>query len=190
MADMYYDITAPVKTLNNGGIIVFPTDTIWGIGCDASNIKAVNQIRTFKKRENQQGFILLVSDITMLTEYVGPVHPRLTTLLEHFSKPLSVIYPNVKGLPKEVLGTDNSVAIRIVKDEYCKQLIEAVGKPLVATSANEKGEPFPQRFDQITSSVLSFADHVVLHRQRETQVNVPSVLAKWTSNHEIEVLRS
>jgi len=133
--------------------------------------------------------ILYPDSFEMLEAYAGEIHPRLKTLLSHHTRPLTVIYENVEGLPKEVLAADGSCGIRITTDPYCKALIGSFGKPIISTSANKKGEPFPSHFGAISSEVIRAVDHVVRYRQREKSDAQPSIVARWTKQNEIEPIR-
>ena len=123
-------------TLEDGGLILYPTDTIWGIGCDATNPEAVQKIFDLKNRSHDNPFVILVNSIAMLKEYVEHVHPRIETLLIHHVQPLTMIYDQAKNLPSIACSKEGSVAIRVVQDSFCRELISQFGKPLIASSAN------------------------------------------------------
>lgn len=175
--------------LESGELILYPTDTIWGIGCDATNPVAVEKVFELKKRDRSKPFVILVSCIKMLKAYVREVHPRMDTLLSHHTRPLTVIYDQGIGLASNAIGQDGSVAIRIVQDDFCKELINSFGKPIVATSANISNEPFPGNFGEISSDVISKVDHVVRFRQEEKSLGQPSVLVKVERNGDFVFLR-
>lgn len=185
-----FDFEVPVLALENGGIILYPTDTIWGIGCDATNAEAVEKVYALKQRDRSKPFILLVSSIDMLRKYVERVHPRVETLLVYHERPLTIIYDQPVNLPRNVLAPDGSIGIRIVKDEYCRQLIERFGRPIVSTSANISDEPFPSHFGEISSAVIIGVDHVVKHRQMDKEMGEPSVVARISDGAELEFLRT
>ena len=178
-----------VQFLQNGDVICYPTDTIWGIGCDATNEEAVAKISVIKKRPPEKGYVLLVSSLEMLKNYIPYIPPRLETLLDFHTRPLTMIYTEPENLPKSVLAPDGSVAIRIVQDDFCRQLIEQFGRPLVSTSANVAGQPFPTSFGAISSEILQSCRYVVRHRQRETEPAAPSSIARLDAFQELEFIR-
>ena len=177
------------KVLDEGGTILYPTDTIWGIGCDATNSAAVHKIFTLKNRAITKPFVLLVDSLEMLSNYVAHVHPRIETLLLYHTKPLTVIYEEGKNLPDISVAADRSVAIRVVLDSFCKELIGKFGKPLIATSANVSDQPFPANFGGISSDILSGVDYVVKWKQGEKTQSEPSVIVKLSEKEELIFLR-
>jgi len=183
------DISDISRIVLDGGIICYPTDTIWGVGCDATHEAAIARISALKGRPPEKGYVLLVSSIEMLKRYAHQIHPRLETLLAHHTRPLTVIYPHNTGLPDAVKAPDGSVAIRVAQDEFCRELIEAVGRPLVSTSANVSGEPFPATFGGISSDILSGVDYVVKYRQDDREPGEPSSIARLDRQLELEFLR-
>lgn len=176
-------------TLENSGLILYPTDTIWGIGCDATNEEAVQRIFDLKKRPYDKPFVLLVNSIEMLKNYVEHVHPRIETLLIHHVQPLTMIYSRAKNLPAISYDKSGSVAIRVVQDSFCKELIGQFGKPLVASSANISDKPFPANFGGISSDVITGVDYVVKWKQGEKKLSQPSVIAKFSEKEELIFLR-
>jgi len=184
-----FQLGETLSALEAGKMILYPTDTVWGLGCDASNSTAIQNVLRFKARNAGAGLICLVDSLEMLETYTGEIHPRLKTLLFHHTRPLTVIYENVVGLPKELLAADGSCGIRLTSDAYCKALIGSFGKPIVSTSANKKGEPFPSHFGAVSSDVIRAVDHVVRYRQREKSDAQPSIIARWTKQNEIEPIR-
>lgn len=188
MDDLYL-LGETLSALEAGKMILYPTDTVWGLGCDATNEEAVARLLAFKDRPAGTGLVCLVNSIEMLQRYVTTVHPRLQTLLDFHTRPLTMIYPDVDGLAAGVLATDGSCAIRVTRDEYCKALIARFDRPLVSTSANLKAEPYPTHFGSISSEVLAAADHVVKYRQRDKNFGEPSVIARWTEQNELEPVR-
>ncbi len=176
-------------TLENGGLILYPTDTIWGIGCDATNEDAVQRIYDLKKRSYDQPFVLLVNSIEMLKNYVEQVHPRIETLLLHHVQPLTVVYDQAKNLPPVAHAPDGSVAIRVVQDSFCRELIHQFGKPIVASAANIIGKPYPANFGGISSDVITGVDYVVKWKQGDKQLGQPSVIAKFSEKEDFIFLR-
>ena len=175
--------------LANDGIILYPTDTIWGLGCDATNPVAVERVYNLKQRDRSKPFVLLVDGIEMLKEYVESVHPRLETLMMYHKRPMTVIYEQAKNLPENAVGPGGSVAIRIALDPFCQQLIKAVGKPLVASSANISNEPFPAIFGEISSQVIQGVDYIARHRRSDKAPKEPSVIVKYDGKGELVFLR-
>ena len=177
------------STLETGGLILYPTDTIWGIGCDATQPEAVQRIFDLKQRPYEKPFVLLVNSIEMLKNYVEQVHPRIETLLMHHTQPLTVVYDQAKNLPPISYAKEGSVAVRVVMDSFCKELIGHFGKPLIASSANISDRPFPANFGGISSDVITGVDYVVKWKQGEKKLGQPSVIAKFSENKELVFLR-
>ncbi len=175
--------------LENGGLILYPTDTIWGIGCDATNPEAVEKIYELKQRERNKGLIILVDSVEMMKQYVEHIHPRVDTLLLHHVRPLTLIFENARNLPKNMISPDGSIAIRLVQDDYCKNLITTLGKPLVSTSANISNEPFPANFGEISSAIIEGVDYVFKQRRYEKESKEPSVIVKAMTDGELIFLR-
>ena len=178
-----------LDVLKNGGTILFPTDTIWGIGCDATNTNAVDKIYDLKRRDKSKPMIVLASDITMIKNYVTQVHPKLETLLQYHTRPLTVIYNHKAGLPNNVVSKENTIGIRIPQDNFCKELIASYGKPIVATSANISNEPFPKKFSDIKSTLIQKVDFTIPYRQHDDQFLPPSSIVRLSNNEELEFLR-
>ena len=179
-----------VHVLDQGGIILYPTDTIWGIGCDATNAQAVDKVFEVKERPKDKPFILLVDCLDMLKKYVRNIHPRLETLLVYHQRPLTVIYNEAKNLPENALAPDGSVGIRIVQDLYCQRMIRSLGKPVVATSANRSNDPFPLNFGEISFDIMQKVDFIVNHRREEECEHDPSVIVKLSEKSELIFLRN
>ena len=181
------DITS---LLEQGKTILYPTDTIWGIGCDATNPKAIKKIYDIKKRDPKKPLSILVSSIDMLKEYVDDLPPKIETLLSHHIRPLTVIYKKTKNLPDELLPADKSIAIRIAQDAFCQHLIAQFGKPIVSTSANISGEPYPAHFGNISSAVIQAVDYVVRYGRDKMEPAQPSVIITMGENGDIVFLRN
>ena len=188
--DDLYLLTDTLAALERGGIIVYPTDTVWGIGCDATDEAAVARVLALKERPVGGGLVSVVDSLEMLRRHVGVIHPRLQTVLELHARPLTMIYPEPRGLAAGVLAADGSAAIRIAKDAYLQALLSRFGRPIVSTSANLPGAPTPAHFGEIASDVLRAADHVVRYRQRDKTTAEPSVIARWNDSNELEPLRA
>ena len=175
--------------LREGGTILYPTDTIWGIGCDATNANAVEKIFEIKKRSENKSLIVLVEDESRLQRYVKEVPSNAWDLIEFSDRPLTIIYPKGTSLPPTVVAADGSVAVRIVKDDFCKQLIRKLNKPLISTSANISNEPTPLSFDEISPAVLEGVDYVVNLRQNEKNHSQPSVILRLEMDGKIKFIR-
>jgi L-threonylcarbamoyladenylate synthase len=184
--DTIEDITS---VLRKGGLILYPTDTIWGIGCDASNEAAIDRIYKLKQRATSRNFVILVDSVDMLKKYVREVPPRIETLLYYHTRPLTMIFDDPRNLPKILIAKDNTVAIRIAQDEFCKELISEFGNPLVATSANISGQPYPGNFGEINSDIIKGVDYIAKFRRHDKTMGQPSVVAKIMEDGELEFLR-
>ncbi|MCB0397136.1 MAG: threonylcarbamoyl-AMP synthase [Flavobacteriales bacterium] len=154
-------IEETVRTLKTGGTILYPTDTIWGLGCDATNEDAVRKIYALKNREDSKSLIILIDHVQRLSQYLTHIPPGALELIEAANKPLTLIYPDASGLAANVLAEDGSVAIRIARHAFCEQLIASFGKPIVSTSANISGQPYPVTFDEVSPDILNGVDYVV-----------------------------
>ena len=177
-----------LEILQQGGSICYPTDTVWGLGCDATNKQAVAQIYQIKNRESSKSLIILVSDKTMLKEYVSEIPENLEAILDKENRPVSVIYPGAKNLASNVIAEDGSVAIRIVQDAFCQEMIQSFGKPIVSTSANISGEPTPKSYKEISSRVLDKVNYVINLRTEEIN-SKSSKIIRLLSDNTVEVIR-
>jgi L-threonylcarbamoyladenylate synthase len=182
------DIGEISSIILKGGIICYPTDTVWAIGCDAANSAALDRISTLKGK-NTPGYIALVDSIAMLRQWVPMLEPRLETLLGHHMRPLTMIYPQHVGVPEHILAQDGSVAIRVVHDEFCQALIREVGRPIISTSACKDAQTPPATFGGISSDILGAMDYVVKYRQDDKTPHEPSPIARLDSYHELEFIR-
>lgn len=181
------EINLALNTLNKEGVLLYPTDTIWGIGCDARSSKAVEAIYALKKREDSKALICLVASQEMLERYVGDVPKVLLNQLK-VARPTTVIYPAVKGVSERLCAVDGSIGIRIVQDAFCQALIEKLGAPLVSTSANISGQPSAQHYKEITPEILNGVDHIVPLRQNKTQQKASRII-RLKADNSIELLR-
>jgi L-threonylcarbamoyladenylate synthase len=173
------DILRCLEILRAGGIILYPTDTIWGIGCDATNAIAVERIYELKQRPDEKSLIVLVATEKAILQYVSNPDLAVFDFLKSTRKPTTVIYEGAIGLADNLLNKDGSIAIRIPQDEFCKNLIKRFRKPVVSTSANISGEPPPQNFSGIADKVKSGVDYIVRYRQNENSNAEPSTLMRW-----------
>lgn len=182
-------IEQAILSLQKGGVILYPADTIWGIGCDATNQEAVQQVYAIKGRSHTKPLIVLVSNLDQLYEVVRSVHPRVDTLLHFHERPLTVIYPKAKELYSHLAAPDGTIAVRIVTSGFCHELLDAYGKPLVSTSANHSGEPSPIKFGNISSDILSSVDFALPAFTERDLTGRPSVIARYDENGELDFLR-
>ena len=177
-----------IDTLKSGGTILYPTDTIWGIGCDATNPEAINKIFEIKKREKSKSMIILVESEKRLQDLVE-VPEMAWEIMDLSEKPVTLIYDNPKGLPNEILAEDGSIGIRLVKDDYLKKLIGKLNKPLVSTSANFSGDPSPMKFADISQEIISSVDAVAEeNHDKISQYSGSSVIRMWKDGR-VKVLR-
>lgn len=182
------DILECLSVLRNGGLIVYPTDTVWGIGCDATDEKAVEKIYKVKKRPDHKAMIVLVADERNVLQHVAAPDFQVFDYLKETKKPTTVIYEGALGLAENLIAGDGSIAIRICRDEFCKQLLKRFRKPLVSTSANISGQPAAHSFEEITGEIKMAAGYVVKHRQDDKTIVEPSSVIKW-KNGKVEILR-
>lgn len=183
------DVAECLRVIRNGGIILYPTDTIWGIGCDATNKKAVQRIYQLKQREESKSMIILLADERSLIEYVAAPDPAVFDYLETLQKPTTIIFQGAIGLPDNLVNKDGSIGIRIVKEEFCKHLVKRLGHPIVSTSANISGAPSPAFFSEINKEIIDGVDYVVNYRQQETTAAQPSRVVKWEEDGTLTILR-
>ncbi len=183
-----YQLEPILETLENGGLMLFPTDTIWGIGCDATNPVAVARIRALRQLPLEQPIVLLADSVAMLKNHVAHIHPRVETLLNFHTRPLTIIYDQAIGLPTAATASDGSVAIRVPRDKFCLEIIESLGRPIVATAACIANQPYPKHFGEISSAIIEGIDYVVRYRQMDKDMAEPSVVARIGEDEEIEFL--
>jgi len=183
------EILAATEILQKGGNILYPTDTIWGIGCDATNKEAVSRIYSIKQRRDEKSMLILLDNADKLYDYVKQVPDIAWNLIEVADKPLTLIYPDAQNLAENLIAEDGSIGIRIVKDEFCRKLISRFGKPVVSTSANFSGTPWPPNFRKIDRNILKLVDYVVKFRQKDEARGKPSGIIKLGSGGEVHVIR-
>lgn len=155
------DVTEMLASLQAGKTVLYPTDTVWGLGCDAKNSKAVKRIYQLKQREESKSLIILVDGISMLKEYIGKLPEKALDILEKSEKPTTIIYEDARNLAPNTIAADGTIAIRIVQNEFCKKVIAAFGSPIVSTSANISGELTAKSFAEISSVIVNNVDYVV-----------------------------
>ena len=183
------DISACLQVLQAGGVILYPTDTIWGLGCDATNDNAVERIFSIKHRVASKSMIVLLADSRELLRYTANPQPAVFDFLEQVDRPTTVIYEGAIGLAANLVASDGTIGIRIVQDVFCRHLIKRFRKPLVSTSANISGEPAPGFFAEIGEEILQSPDYIVQYRQEETAVSKPSSIVQFDRHGQLTVIR-
>jgi len=186
---MKLEIENAAQHLRDGGVILYPTDTIWGLGCDATNAAAVEKLLQIKGRPAEMGLIVLVESDARINRHVKDVPEIAWDLIDLEEKPLTIIYPQGVGLAPNVCAPNGSVAIRLTRDEFCRQLIAKLNRPLVSTSANVSGQPAPAHFGTIDSGILAAVDYTVNLRQSESLSNRPSSIIQLNLDGEIKIIR-
>ena len=181
------EIGNAVEVLKKGGIILYPTDTIWGIGCDANNKEAVNKIFTLKKRAKSKALIILIAEYTNLYKLMLQVPPSAFNEM-HNKLPTTIIFDNVNNICKEILANDGSAAIRLVKDKFCQEIIFNLGNPIISTSANISGQKNPIEFNEINKELINSVDYVV-NLRKDQIMETPSRIIKIGTNGEIIKIR-
>lgn len=183
------EISKAIGVLNQEGVILYPTDTVWGLGCRFDSQTAYDKLRSMKGREADKTFILLVSSIAQLKEYVTYIHPRIETLLVHHQRPLTLIYHQHQNIPSYCQAPDGSVAIRIAQDPMCQALLDDLGCPITSTSANFKGQPTPKHFGEIQSDIITSTDFVFDYKRAKSFSGTPSVIASFNEKGDLEFIR-
>ena len=186
---MHEDIKKALEILKSGGVILYPTDTIWGIGCDATNTEAVQRIYQIKKREDSKSMLVLMENPALLDRYVDEVPEVAWDLVEITTTPLTVIYPGAKNLAKNLIAEDGTIGIRFTKEQFTSQLLQRFRRPLVSTSANISGEKSPTCFDDISEEIKSAVDYIVEYRQDDTSPAQPSSIIKLGPGGQIDIIR-
>jgi L-threonylcarbamoyladenylate synthase len=183
------DLKQALDVLIKGGIILYPTDTVWGLGCDATNQDAVEKIFKIKRRRESKSLIILVNGFTMLERHVKNIPDVAAEILEVTDKPITIIYPGGKNLAPGVCNEDGSVGIRICSDDFCNELITRFRKPIISTSANRSELPAPSVFTEIAKEIILSADYVVKYRQTDINKKTPSSIIKTDNNGVIKIIR-
>jgi len=182
-------IQEALTVLRAGGIILYPTDTVWGLGCDATNEKAVEKIYALKQRADSKSMIILADNLAMLERYVAKVPEMAYQLIDVSDKPLTIIYPQAVGLAPNVVAADGSIAIRVVKHPFCNELLRQFKKPIVSTSANISGENTPTNFVAVSEAIKQGVDFIVPQALEKGAAQQSSSIIKLGLNGEIEVIR-
>ncbi len=188
MVDFENDIEQCLQVLQQGGIILYPTDTVWGIGCDATNEQAVEKIYALKKRQDEKAMIVLVADEREVLQYTASPDLSVFDYLQQTKKPTTVIYDGAIGLADNLIGKDGSIAIRICNETFCRHLIKRFRKPIVSTSANISGQPAAKIFTDISDEIKKQVDYIVQYRQDDKTIAAPSSVIKW-DNGTVTIIR-
>jgi L-threonylcarbamoyladenylate synthase len=184
------DVENCLATLQTGGLILYPTDTIWGIGCDATDPAAVKKVYDLKQRVETKSLIVLMADERDVLKYTSQPDLRIFDFLRSVDRPTTVIYEGAIGLAENLVSADGSIAIRLVADPFCRHLIRRFRKPIVSTSANISGNAAPAFFRDIDARIIAGPDYVVQYRQDDTTPRQPSAIVKWNPNGTPTVIRS
>lgn len=183
------DLIKAMETLKKGGTILYPTDTIWGIGCDATNDAAVMKVFEIKNRKDTRQMLILIDDAANIKHYVKDVPDIAFNFIEAAERPLSIIFQNGMNLAPSLIGHDHTIGIRVVHDDFCRKLISRFGKPIVSTSANVSGHPPPGSFSKIDPKITDSVDFIVKWRQDDNYQSVPSDIIKFGEDGEIIKIR-
>jgi L-threonylcarbamoyladenylate synthase len=186
---MIEDIKKACEVLSEGGLILYPTDTIWGIGCDATNEAAVHKVYKLKQRMDSKAMLVLVDSTAKLGMYVDEVPDQAWDLIEMTTKPLTIIYPKAKNLPDCLVADDGSIGIRVTTESFSHKLCERFRRPLVSTSANISGTPSPANFHEIADDIKSGVDYIVQYRQDDLRKAAPSSIIKLGLGGLIRIIR-
>lgn len=186
---MEEDLKKALEILRSGGVILYPTDTIWGIGCDATNADAVKRVYEIKRRADNKSMLVLVDSVAMLERYVEEVPDFAYQLLDVAVEPLTLVLDNAKGLPDCLTGENKSIGMRVTAERFSRELCRRFRRPIVSTSANISGMSSAPFFAQISDEIKQKVDYIVNYRRGDTQEHKPSVVMKVAVNGEIKILR-
>ncbi|NLX81257.1 MAG: threonylcarbamoyl-AMP synthase [Proteiniphilum sp.] len=186
---MYEDIKKATEVLNNGGVILYPTDTVWGIGCDATNEEAVKRVYEIKQRSDSKSMLVLLDNPVKLRTFVDEVPEIAWDLIELTDKPMTIIYDGARNLAPNLIAEDGSIGIRITEEEFSMKLCRQFRKPIVSTSANISGAPAPAIFRDISDEIKQAVDYIVEYRQKDNKDTKPSSIFKIGKSGTIEILR-
>jgi len=185
---MREEIEKTIRTLKRGGLILYPTDTVWGIGCDATNSNAIEKVFQLKKRSQSKSLICLVNDFKMLNQYVEEVPEVAYDILKYAVKATTIIYDDPIRVSENVIAPDNTLAIRVIKEGFCENLIRKFKKPLISTSANISGQKTPANFKEISQEILDGVDYVVNLQPNKTG-GKSSAIIKLTKDGKVSIIR-
>lgn len=186
---MLDEVKKALYVLKAGGTILYPTDTIWGIGCDATSRSAAEKVYNIKARDRNKSMLVLLDSADKLVQYIKIVPEIPPEFLMPAEKPMTIIYPYARNLAKNLISDDGTIGIRITRDKFCFELITRFGKPIVSTSANKEDKPFPKRFSDIDKDIINAVDHVVNCRQDEKMEYSPSKIIKIGIDGQVEIIR-
>lgn len=186
---MHNEIKKAIEVLRAGGVILYPTDTVWGIGCDATNEAAVKRVFEIKKRIESKPMLVLVDAPGRIQSYVDEVPDMAWELMELADKPLTIIYSGAKNMALALMGEEKTVGIRVTNEEFSRKLCAQFRRPVVSTSANKSGEPTPANFSQISDDIKSAVDYVVDYRQHEMAKAQPSSVIRLGKGNLIQIIR-
>lgn len=186
---MNEDLKKACDVLRKGGLILYPTDTIWGIGCDATNEEAVQRVYTLKQRADNKAMLLLLGNEARLESYVQEVPEIAWSLIEVADRPLTLIYPGARNLAPNLIAEDGSVGIRITREEFSRRLCEQFRRPVVSTSANISGQPAPHTFQEIAEEIKQGVDYIVQYRQEDLTAAQPSSIIKLGAGGLFQIIR-
>lgn len=184
------ELAKALETLKSGGTLLYPTDTIWGLGCDATNPKAVEKIFKLKNREESKSLIVLLDNEANLHNYVDTLPEITFDLLKNLDKPTTIIYSNARNLAWNVVASDGTVGIRVTRDPFCRDLVKRFGKPIVSTSANISGDPSPIVFREISKQLITQVDHTVNLYHDQINSSKPSTIIRLFENGEFIIIRN
>jgi len=183
------EVLKAYEVLKKGGVILYPTDTIWGLGCDATDADAVNRIFAIKKRPPRKSFIILLDEAEKLPFYIEHIPEIAWDLIENATRPTTFIYQGVQNLPSKLIAPDGTIAIRIVRNDFCKKLINLLGKPLISTSANITGTATPLSFKEINQEIVNKVDYVIDPSTAVVEDAKPSTMIRFIDDYSFEVIR-
>jgi len=186
---MQNEITKAIEVLKKGGSILYPTDTVWGIGCDATNAKAISKIFAIKNRQEKKSFIVLLDHVDKIKDYVNHYPKQVGDLIRNYHKPITIVFSGAKNLAKNLIADDGTIAIRVVKHDFCRKLIQEYGKPLVSTSANISGAETPILFREINNYIIQKVNYVVNIERDNLVPSKPSTVIKMDRTGNYQILR-
>jgi len=186
---MEEEIQNAFEIVRKGGVILYPTDTVWGIGCDATNSEAVKRIYAIKQRPDTKSMLVLMDSAALLDYYVDDLPPIAFDLIEVSDKPLTIIYSKARNVAPNLIASDGSLGIRVTKEAFSQKLCQRLRKPLVSTSANINGQPTPSNFSEISQEIINAVDYVVNYRREEKQKAKPSSIIQLGTGGLIKIIR-
>jgi L-threonylcarbamoyladenylate synthase len=187
---MQADLKKALEVLRTGGTILYPTDTIWGIGCDATNAKAIAKVQKIKFRTPQKSLIILANTIEMVNFYVEKIPDIAVDLIQSYKEPLTIVFDKARNLPRNLVSDDGSIAIRIPRYDFCQELISQLGKPITSTSANISGEPAAHSFNKINLTVKDAVDYICTTDQQVVNAPKPSTIIRVYESGHMQIIRS